>query len=457
MAAPPRPQPEPEPEPPAAGLEALEGLALDTVIAKAGARQAAALACASTRLRDAAGDDALWRRFCADDLALHAPLAPDGRTLPSFKDAYKVWLESFGMYPLPLVRRVKIFWSSLKSWLSENFPEALKTLNKGVSEAQIQSAEDDLGFKLPLPTKLLYRFCNGQLPLSEHHCENMRMAHLGIIGGYVFYDHLINVHLSPLEQIVEETKEFYREFYDQGVFNMTNLIIVATSWYRPKTFFLNCSDDQLYVGTINLQDGEMLPCVPKSLIRPTNTDMPQDGLLLWLEEHLRRLQNGMIKTRMLKTSRYISLFPEASPSCTSAMTNCVKVRASAVFAPEHPESRRPGAKCLYAYSIRLSVPEACMLGGVYYSSCQLYSRHWIIRWRDRVVSDVNGEGVIGKYPLLTPGQEEFVYESCTPLPDSPGSVEGSFTFVPGMLSRPEGKPFEVTVAPFPLEIPEYIF
>lgn len=73
-----------------------------------------------------------------------------------------------------------------------------------------------------------------------------------------------------------------------------------------------------------------------------------------------------------------------------------QVRASAVFAPEHPESRRPGAKCLYAYSIRLSVPEACMLGGVYYSSCQLYSRHWIIRWRDRVVSDVNGEGVIGK-------------------------------------------------------------
>jgi F-box protein 3 len=62
-----------------------------------------------------------------------------------------------------------------------------------------------------------------------------------------------------------------------------------------------------------------------------------------------------------------------------------------------------------------------------------------------------------QYPLLTTGQEEFVYESCTPLPDSPGSVEGSFTFVPGKLSRPEGKPFEVTVAAFPLEIPEYIF
>lgn len=229
------------------------------------------------------------------------------------------------MYPLPLVRRVRHFWSSLKCWLSENFPEALKILSKGVSEAQIQSAEDGLGFKLPMPTKLLYRFCNGQLPFSEDQHENVRMASLGIIGGYVFYEHLVNVHLSPLEQIVEDTKDFYRDLNDQGAFNMMKLIVVATSWYHPKTFLLNCSDGELYVGTIRLEDGEMIPCVPKSLIRPTNNDMPQDGLLLWLEEHLRRLQNGMIRTRMLNTSRYISLFPETPPSCTSAITNGVKV------------------------------------------------------------------------------------------------------------------------------------
>lgn len=64
--------------------------------------------------------------------------------------------------------------------------------------------------------------------------------------------------------------------------------------------------------------------------------------------------------------------------------------------PEHPGSDGPGDRYMYTYSIRLSVPEACMLGGVYYSSCQLHSRHWIIRWKDRVVSDVRGEGVIGE-------------------------------------------------------------
>jgi len=362
-------------------------------------------------------------------------------------------LESFGMYPLPLVKRVKEFWSSMKIWLSENFPDAAKTLCKGVTEAQLKSAEDDLGFKLPMPTKLLYRFCNAQLPFSENHEVNKRIATHGIIGGYAFYDHWVNVHLSPLEQIVEETTEFYREFPD--VFSGRKLIIVATSWFDPKTFLLNCSNGELYVGTNNLPLGEMLPCVPKALIKLTDNDLPQDGLLLWLEEHLRRLQNGMIKTRMLMKSRYISLYPEAPPSCTSAVTNGVKVRGSAVFVPEHPGD--PQRSCMYTYSIRLSVPEACMLGGVYYSSCQLNSRHWTIRSRDRVVSDVRGEGVIGQYPVLSPGQDEFVYESCTPLAKGPGSVEGSFSFVPGKLSRPEGKPFEVMVAPFPLEVPEYIF
>ncbi|KAL6875645.1 hypothetical protein ACP4OV_013158 [Aristida adscensionis] len=445
------PPPSPEPAAPAAGLESLAGLALDTVISKAGARPAAALACVSARLRAAVADDSLWRRFCAEDLGLDAPLDPEDRPLPSFKVAYKVWLESFGMYPLPLVKRVKNFWSSLKSWLSEHFPEAFRTLCKGVSEAQLKSAEDDLGFKLPMATKLLYRFCNAQLPFSDNDDANTRISTYGIIGGYAFYEHLVNVHLSPLEQLVEETKAFYREFPE--VFNGRKLILVATSWFHPKTFLLNCSNGELYVGTHNLPIGEMIPCVPKSLVRSTDNDMPQDGLLLWLEEHLRRLQNGMIKTRMLFKSRYISLYPEAPPSCTSAITNGVKVRASAVFVPERPE--RGGS--LFTYSIRMSVPEACMIGGVYYSCCQLSSRHWIIRSRGTVVTDMHGDGVIGKYPVLAPGKEEFVYESCTPLPRVPGSVEGSFSFVPGKLSQPEGKPFDVTVAPFPLEVPEYIF
>ncbi|CAD6342883.1 unnamed protein product [Miscanthus lutarioriparius] len=60
----------------------MEGLVLDTVISRAGARPAAALACASTRLRTAVADDSLWRGFCAEDLGLDAPVDPEGQPLP---------------------------------------------------------------------------------------------------------------------------------------------------------------------------------------------------------------------------------------------------------------------------------------------------------------------------------------------------------------------------------------
>jgi hypothetical protein len=84
-AAPMASPPQPEPAPAEAGLESMEGLVLDTVISRAGARPAAALACASTRLRTAVADDSLWRRFCAEDLGLDAPVDPEGQPLPSFQ------------------------------------------------------------------------------------------------------------------------------------------------------------------------------------------------------------------------------------------------------------------------------------------------------------------------------------------------------------------------------------
>nr|CAB3494434.1 unnamed protein product [Digitaria exilis] len=69
----------------ATGLESVDGLVLHEVVFKAGARHAAALACASMRLRDAVADDYLWRRFCAEDLGLDAPVDPGGQPLPSFQ------------------------------------------------------------------------------------------------------------------------------------------------------------------------------------------------------------------------------------------------------------------------------------------------------------------------------------------------------------------------------------
>lgn len=51
----------------------------------------------------------------------------------------------------------------------------------------------------------------------------------------------------------------------------------------------------------------------------------------------------------------------------------------------------------FSYSIRMSLlPEGCIVNGMSFGTCQLYWRRWLIRANDDVVSDVNGEAVIGK-------------------------------------------------------------
>ncbi|KAJ9701599.1 hypothetical protein PVL29_006817 [Vitis rotundifolia] len=416
------------------GLEDLGDLALNAIISKLDAKDTVAVSCVSKKLRVSASEESLWLNHCSQDLGLSSPIDPLGKPAPSFKETYRLWRESFGMYPWPLVKWVKRCWDRLKNWLSANFPEADATLRKGATEVEIEALQNILKVKLPLPTRLLYRFCDGQ-ELNEEGVGGTALGcSLGIIGGYCFNDHLVNVCFLPLRQVILET----REITDQIVFSTTSkyVIVAASSTDIGKFFFLNCTTGQLYVGTRGLVSaGEMIPCVPNALISPmhdVNTGQQQDAMLLWLEEHVRRLQNGIIKLRKEGMIRSINLFPEEAPLCSTAVTNGVQVRASAVFIPEGCNLLDASHKYLFAFSIRMRLlPEGCIVNGTSFGSCQLNWRHWIIRANDHVVSDVNGEAVIGKYPLLYPGGEEFVYQSCTLLSSSQGSIEGGFTFVPG--------------------------
>ncbi|XP_058202308.1 F-box protein SKIP16 isoform X2 [Rhododendron vialii] len=438
------------------GLDSVGALAIHEILSKLGPADTAAAGCLNKRFRDWAADESLWSKFCSDELDLSSPQDPLGNPTPTFKVTYQVWREAFGMYPWPLVRRVKRCWGRLKSWLSANFPEALATLRKGASEDEIKSLEKSLKVKLPLPTRLLYRFCNGQDLKREKVSGHLLGSPLGLIGGYSFYNHLVNVYLLPLHLVIRETKRIVHQLGFSRKY-----IIVASSTYGQKIFFFNCDDGQLYVGTRNLaNDGEMIPCVPKELIRLVpdfGGSQQQDAMLLWLEEHGHRLHSGVIRLREKGEIRGISLFPEKAPHCSIAITNGVKVRASAVLVPEFSNLQDESEKFYFSYSMRMSLlPEGCCIYGMSFASCQLYRRHLIFRDNDIVVNDVNGEAVIGKFPLLHPGEEEFVYESCTPLSSS-GSVEGCFTFVPGRSADPKGDPFDVELARFPLQLPDYIF
>ncbi|CAJ1933348.1 unnamed protein product [Sphenostylis stenocarpa] len=442
------------------GLESVGDLAINVILNKLGAKDIARVACASKRFRSSASDDTLWSNLCFHELALNQPVDHLGNPLPSFKECYQAWREAFGMYPWSLVKRVKRCWDRIKTWLTNNFPEAEATLCKGATEADIQMLENMLKVELPLPTRILYRFHNGQEIVKANLETSTFGSSLGLIGGYSLYNHLVNVYLLPIHQIILETQHIRDRlsFFRRSKF----VLVAASSTLRRKMFFLNCSNGQLYVGTKLLRtERDIIPCVPQDLIslhQESNGDEQQDAMLLWLEEHGRRLEHGFIKLSDEGNGRSINLFPDEPPICSTAVTNGVKVRASALIIPEFIDPQGDSEKYLFAYSIRMSLePQGCLIGGMSFSSCQLHWRHWIIRANDVVVSNVNGEAVIGQYPLLRPGAQEFVYQSCTPLPTPSGSIEGSFTFIPGSLAIPKGDPFLATVAQFPLQLPDYIF
>ena len=116
---------------------------------------------------------------------------------------------------------------------------------------------------------------------------------------------------------------------------------------------------------------------------------------------------------------------------------CIKVEPSPQFLAEQsdPENHR----YLFAYTITI-----VNVGDV---AAQLVSRHWIITDANNEVQEVRGLGVVGKQPLLQPG-ESFQYTSGCPLTTPSGMMVGSYH----MLGS-DGHAFAIDIPAFSLDSP----
>lgn len=79
---------------------------------------------------------------------------------------------------------------------------------------------------------------------------------------------------------------------------------------------------------------------------------------------------------------------------------------------------------------------------------QLRTRHWRITDGLGRRQEVRGAGVVGKQPVLKPG-ESFEYTSGVPLPTPTGFMTGTY----GMVSA-TGEPFDIEIPTFSLDGPE---
>lgn len=113
-------------------------------------------------------------------------------------------------------------------------------------------------------------------------------------------------------------------------------------------------------------------------------------------------------------------------------THGIRVRAEAQYLEGESDPDR--GRFFFVYRIRIENDSA--------RTVQLLSRRWVILDANNRREEVVGEGVVGKQPILAPG-ESFEYRSYCPLRTSWGTMEGSYSF-----ADPGGEGFEVTVGRF---------
>jgi len=122
---------------------------------------------------------------------------------------------------------------------------------------------------------------------------------------------------------------------------------------------------------------------------------------------------------------------------SEAVTRGVRVQVESRYDPERSDPSRHQWFFLYTITIANEGAE----------TVQLLTRHWIITDGAGKVEEVRGPGVVGKQPILKPG-ESFDYTSGCPLATAFGIMEGTYQMVTS-----DGELFDARIAPFTLSEP----
>lgn len=433
------------------------------------------LECTSQPLRDQIAASSGWKVLCQRDFTSTerqerlAPVYSTGHqsfeeltACSSWKETYQKWSiwqtwTHGSVRPDHLVQAVAIY-RRLKVWLRQNTLENVLQSFSPCLEPRIFAR---LKGHFPSSLLALYSVHGGQAPLLPRSPDTDFFA--GLLGGYTCYNSFYSMRLLHAHM-----------FGDEERLPLDNAdpkpLLVAMSPGNPRTcLFVNPTHDDPE-GSMVIADSATLygPILPHQIVG-------HGGILSYLQTYVERLEAGYYPAIPIvpatPTSIGISLFPDAGPAVSRAVTRGIEVRASARWFPDG----RPVREGLnFGYSIRIRMlaeaPEN--------ETCQLVGRHWAFTDGDGNVRRVDGEGVIGKQPLffrendksgfvdLGPAGDHdrnpdsvFYYQSqsgpvsgTSPDDTKDASVEGTFSFVPGSIENPSGPMFHVRVEKFPLTI-----
>ena len=115
-------------------------------------------------------------------------------------------------------------------------------------------------------------------------------------------------------------------------------------------------------------------------------------------------------------------------------SNKINVSVKPAYLPE--QSDPDNAKYVFSYTVTMS--------NVGLNAANLLTRHWVITNGDGDKEEVRGEGVVGEFPHLKPGQS-FQYTSGSVLKTPVGTMSGSY-----QMRAEDGTEFDAQIPTFTL-------
>lgn len=121
----------------------------------------------------------------------------------------------------------------------------------------------------------------------------------------------------------------------------------------------------------------------------------------------------------------------------TATTRAIQVTVTPQYLPDRSDPEK--SQFVWAYFVRIENK-----GDI---AVQLRSRYWKITDGHGRTQEVRGPGVVGKTPVLRPG-DVFEYNSGTPLPTPSGFMGGTYQMV-----NESGENFDIEIPTFSLDLP----
>jgi len=383
----------------------------------------------------AASDNRLWRQLCLRDWRVRRPLGVYTPTtqisLQSvsqagvvFKELYAEMVREYGQYHAHWAR-VSDMWEAFERWFGTTNLSSIVLLPPATVDG-ISALEETLGAELPLDMKCSLFFHNGQDSRGDHR--------VGLLGGYSFYDHAIEIQLlnvNEMRLLAESISRHLRADPDNFPQWLAHVCPIARSKIMGKLIFVLLKELDKHGDRGN---------IVASSEDYKHTFFLESSYTEYLSQHANKLLNGEYNV----TAEGIDLFPRPGARGVGvATTHGITVEAAPLFIPEKSSLATSPMRFFWAYQIRMWMPSDCAA-----RTSQLKARYWAITDGNGRIQEVRGPGVIGLYPVMEPGAH-FVYESCCPLPTASGSMRGSFL----MEYKDTHEEFQVTVPEFEFFVP----